>query len=79
VKAKRDDGTEFRGHLTTDHSSSSFNQPVFVFDDGSDFDDSQGYAWGDLAMNQFTELLPEDDAEAKALPGFLSVGRPRGQ
>ena len=32
---------EIRGRLTTDHSASSYNQPVFVDDNGQAFDDQQ--------------------------------------
>jgi GGDEF domain-containing protein len=71
MKARRHDGTEHRGHLTTNHSASSYGQPVFVFDDGGPFDDRHGYAWGDLMLNQFSVLVPEDAAEAEVLARFL--------
>ena len=70
MKARREDGTEFRGHLTVEHASSSYGQPVFVFDDEGEFDDGAGYAWGDLALQGFVGLLPEDAVESEALTRF---------
>jgi hypothetical protein len=37
------DGSKVSGRLTTDHSASSYGQPVFVDDDG------QAYNWADIA------------------------------
>lgn len=36
-------GTKVRGRLTTEHSASSYNQPVFVDED------NQAYNWAEIA------------------------------
>jgi hypothetical protein len=42
-------GQKVSGRLTTDHSASSYGQPVFVDDDG------QAYNWSDIAEIKTTE------------------------
>jgi hypothetical protein len=42
-------GQKVSGRLTTDHSTSSYGQPVFVDDDG------QAYNWSDIAEIKTTE------------------------
>lgn len=78
MKARRNDGTEYRGYLTTEHSASSYGQPVFVFSDGSKFDDGAGLAWGDLALNGFIDLVPEDDGETELLTRFNRLKKVAG-
>jgi hypothetical protein len=61
--------------LTTGHSASSYGQPVFLFTDGSDFDNGTGYAWGDLALNGFVDLVPDDESETELLTRFNQMKR----
>lgn len=75
------DGSKVSGRLTTDHSASSYGQPVFVDDDG------QAYNWADIADMQTTSAQSKGgsagtDAQNKARAenakkGGWPKGKPR--
>jgi hypothetical protein len=70
MKARRDDGTEAGGHVTTDDDG----KPVFVFE-GPPGDGP--YDWLALLELGFDEFIPENDDEARLLVHFGPLGRPR--